>query len=382
MNRLEVKNLCIYHSKKISDENAIVKDISIDILEGELIGLLGLNGSGKSSIASGLCGFIPHVDSNLSKGFVWGNERRRMTGKIFIDGEDKTLLSPQERYIGLVPQNLLLYPKTTVYGNIARPLENLGINKEEIDKRVKELSEKFGIADILNKDVSRISGGQQQRTACARAIIKRPKVLIFDEAFSNLDTIYKGEQILFIKSIIKEYGSAAIFITHDPKEASIFYDRLLILKDKEIHQIGTPLEIYQNPSTIFVGKFFSEIDTVLKVNYNPQQNNFETPAKNILDHKPHIIGERELLNIQYIGFRKDNILLTEFSNGFIPVSIIDKFSIGNEIYYKILIDQSTFGVAKANGIKNDRSSLYGIKVNSSLNNIFYFDKNGKLINKE
>lgn len=382
MNRLEVKNLCIYHSKKISDDNAIVKDISFDVKEGELIGLLGLNGSGKSSIASGLCGFIPHRDNNLSKGFVWGNERRIMSGKIIIESEEKTLLSPQERYIGLVPQNLLLYPKTSVYGNIARPLENLGINKEEIDERVNELSEKFGIADILKKDVSKISGGQQQRTACARALIKKPKVLIFDEAFSNLDTIYKGEQILFIKSIIKELGSAAIFITHDPKEASIFYDRLIILKDKEIHQIGTPLDIYQNPSTIFVGKFFSEIDTILEVNYNSQQEQFETPGNNILDHKPENFNDSDLMSIRHIGFRRDNILLAEFRNGFVPATIVDRFSIGNEMYYKVLIDKSILGVAKVNGIKNDRSSHYGIKINGSSNNIFYFDKNDKLINME
>ena len=227
---------------KKGGEVTAVSDFTFEIPDGELIGLLGPSGCGKSTTL------------NLISGL-----QKPSGGKIFFGDDDVTALPPEHRGVGLVFQNYALYPHLTVFQNITFPLENLKgknkFSKDEMKKRAYEAAKLVQIEDYMERRPSELSGGQQQRVAIARALVKMPRVLLLDEPLSNLDARLRLQTREEIRRIQKETGITTVFVTHDQEEAMSISDRIVVMKDGVVQQIGRPQDVYDNPKNLFVAKF-------------------------------------------------------------------------------------------------------------------------------
>ncbi|MCM1027758.1 MAG: ABC transporter ATP-binding protein [Roseburia sp.] len=228
--------------KKEKGEVTAVNDFNFEIPDGTLVGLLGPSGCGKSTTLNLICGLQKPTD-----------------GKIFFGEDDVTALPPENRGVGLVFQNYALYPHLTVQKNIQFPLENRKgadrLSKEEMRRKVLEAAKLVQIEGLLERKPSELSGGQQQRVAIARALVKMPRVLLLDEPLSNLDARLRLQTREEIRRIQKETGITTIFVTHDQDEAMSISDRIVVMKEGVVQQIGRPQEVYDDPVNLFVAKF-------------------------------------------------------------------------------------------------------------------------------
>ena len=228
--------------KKAGKEVVAVNDFTFEIPDGELVGLLGPSGCGKSTML-----------------FMISGLQKPTSGRIFFGDEDVTELSTENRGIGLVFQNYALYPHMTVKQNILFPLQNLKgaekLSKEQMEKRALEAASLVQIDGLMERKPSELSGGQQQRVAIARALVKMPKVLLLDEPLSNLDARLRLQTREEIRRIQKETGITTVFVTHDQEEAMSISDRIVVMKEGRLQQIGKPQQVYDDPVNLFVAKF-------------------------------------------------------------------------------------------------------------------------------
>ncbi|MBQ7932638.1 MAG: ABC transporter ATP-binding protein, partial [Clostridia bacterium] len=229
-------------NKKIKTDVIAVDNFDFTIPDGELIGLLGPSGCGKSTTL------------NLISGLL-----KPTSGKIIFGDDDVTGLPPENRGVGLVFQNYALYPHLTVRQNIIFPLENLRgkdrMTKDEMNEKALEIAKLVQIDGLMDRKPSELSGGQQQRVAIARALVKMPKVLLLDEPLSNLDARLRLQTREEIKRIQRETGITTVFVTHDQDEAMSISDRIVVMKDGVLQQIGKPQEVYDEPVNQFVAQF-------------------------------------------------------------------------------------------------------------------------------
>ena len=229
-------------NKKIKTDVIAVDNFDFTIPDGELIGLLGPSGCGKSTTL------------NLISGLL-----KPTSGKIIFGDDDVTGLPPENRGVGLVLQNYALYPHLTVRQNIIFPLENLRgkdkMTKDEMNAKALEIAKLVQIDQLMDRKPSELSGGQQQRVAIARALVKMPKVLLLDEPLSNLDARLRLQTREEIKRIQRETGITTVFVTHDQDEAMSISDRIVVMKDGVLQQIGKPQEVYDEPVNQFVAQF-------------------------------------------------------------------------------------------------------------------------------
>ena len=229
-------------NKKISGEVIAVNDFCFEIPDGELVGLLGPSGCGKSTTLNLLCGL-----------------QKPTSGRIFFGEDDVTDLPAENRGVGMVFQNYALYPHLTVRKNITFPLENLKgkdrLTKEEMQQKAYEAAKLVQIEELMERKPSELSGGQQQRVAIARALVKMPRILLLDEPLSNLDARLRLQTREEIRRIQKQTGITTIFVTHDQEEAMSISDRIVVMKEGVIQQIGKPQEVYDDPVNLFVAKF-------------------------------------------------------------------------------------------------------------------------------
>ena len=222
---VELKNINkTYGDYKASD------NVSFGIEKGKLIGLLGPSGSGKTTILRMIAG-LEQPDS----------------GEIIIDGRVVNDVPASQRGIGFVFQNYALFRYMTVYDNIAFGLKIKKMSKDVIDQKVMKMLKLIGLEGFENKDVTLLSGGQQQRVAIARALVNEPSVLLLDEPLSALDLKLRKEMQYELKKIQQEVGITFIFVTHDQEEALTMSDKIVIMKDGEIQQVGSPEDIYNEP---------------------------------------------------------------------------------------------------------------------------------------
>ena len=229
------------HLEKLVKDFAEVRALDtgdLTIQDGKLTGLLGPSGCGKSTLLY----LISGLQSPTS-------------GRIFFGDRDVTLLPPEKRGIGLVFQNYALYPHMTVEQNIAFPLVNQKVKKEEILERTEEMAKLVQIGDLLKRKPSQLSGGQQQRVAIARALVKRPEILLLDEPLSNLDARLRLEMREEIRRIQIETGVTTVFVTHDQEEAMSITDEIVLMKKGIVQQQCAPQEMYLNPGNQFVASF-------------------------------------------------------------------------------------------------------------------------------
>jgi len=249
-------------TKRFGKKVVAVKDFSLEVPDREFLVLLGPSGCGKTTTMRMVAGLEE----------VTG-------GTIFIDGVDVTDLPPRRRDVSMVFQKYAIWPHMTVYENIAYALKLKRMDKKTIDKTVKEAAEMTKIAELVDRYPSQLSGGQQQRVAVARAIAVKPKLFLLDEPLSNLDAKLRVATRTELKTIHDKTEATTVFVTHDQSEAMSLADRIVIMKDGEVVQIGSPDDVYHRSVNLFVADFIG------------------TPPTNFMDVELKVAnGDRRLIN--------------------------------------------------------------------------------------
>jgi multiple sugar transport system ATP-binding protein len=215
-----------------------VRGIDLDIPDGEFTVLVGPSGCGKSTLLRTIAG-LEDADE----------------GTIEIDGEVVNDMRPRDRDVAMVFQDYALYPHMTAFGNIGLSLRARGMPKPEIETRVRRTAEMLGIASLLDRYPRQLSGGQRQRVAIGRAIVRNPRLFLFDEPLSNLDAQLRDEMRGEIKRLHQEISTTMIYVTHDQVEAMTLADRIILLRDGRIEQQGAPLDLFEQPASLFVAGF-------------------------------------------------------------------------------------------------------------------------------
>jgi multiple sugar transport system ATP-binding protein len=215
-----------------------LRPTTLAVKKGEFLTLLGPSGSGKSTLL------------NLISGGYSSS-----SGRILLNGSDITDAPPRKRGIGMVFQNYALMPHMTAFDNVAYPLRVRGYSKDDIKAKVTDALKRVGLSGFENRKPKQLSGGQQQRVALGRCIVRNPQVFLFDEPLSNLDAKLRAQMRIEIKRLHAEIPTTSVFVTHDQVEAMTLGDRVVIMRDGRVQQIGTPLQVYGKPANKFVAGF-------------------------------------------------------------------------------------------------------------------------------
>jgi multiple sugar transport system ATP-binding protein len=215
-----------------------VNDVSLTINDGEFVSLVGPSGCGKTTTLNMIAGLLELTE-----------------GSIFIGGRDVSELDPKDRDIAMVFQNYALYPNKTVYKNLAFPLEMRRLAKSDVDRSVRRAAETLSITPLLERKPRELSGGQQQRVALGRALVRSPKAFLMDEPLSNLDAKLRVHMRAELKRFHQELNATVIYVTHDQMEAMTMSDRIAVMSDGVMQQAGTPEELYDRPTNLFVAGF-------------------------------------------------------------------------------------------------------------------------------
>ncbi|AMJ59786.1 ABC transporter ATP-binding protein [Bosea sp. PAMC 26642] len=224
--------------RKSFGATTVIHGVDLAVADGEFVVFVGPSGCGKSTLLRIIAG-LEDVTS----------------GGIAIDGQDVTGLPASERGLAMVFQSYALYPHMSVYANMAFALENMGLKKPDIDARVRRAATMLRLTDYLDRKPKALSGGQRQRVAIGRAIVRDPKIFLFDEPLSNLDAELRVATRKELAGLHAELGGTMIYVTHDQVEAMTLADRIVVLQGGRIEQIGTPLELYNAPDNLFVAGF-------------------------------------------------------------------------------------------------------------------------------
>ena len=233
MAKIELKNI-----KKQYHEIKVVKGVDFTVEDGEFAVIVGPSGCGKSTLLRMIAG-LEDISS----------------GELCIDGEVANQISPDKRGIAMVFQSYALYPHMTVAENIGFALTLKKADKEEIATRVKEAAHMLQLENLLDRKPAELSGGQRQRVAIGRAIVKRPKVILFDEPLSNLDAKLRVQMRAELQRLHKEFGSTIVYVTHDQVEAMTMAEKIIVLNQGVISQMGKPMDLYKTPENTFVAEF-------------------------------------------------------------------------------------------------------------------------------
>ncbi|MCH8238648.1 MAG: ABC transporter ATP-binding protein [Proteobacteria bacterium] len=226
-------------------QTQVLKDVTLEIRPGELFTFLGPSGSGKSTLLRAIAGFGPEPG-----------------GRILVGGADITHLPPWRRNVGMVFQSYALWPHMSVRKNVSFGLEEQKVPASEIHTRTEAALNLVGLLDLAERRPSQLSGGQQQRVALARTIVVEPRVLLLDEPLSNLDANLRVQMRREILELQRKLGLTTIFVTHDQEEANTISDRIAVLNDGVIQQVGTPLELYDRPINRFVANFLGTANLI------------------------------------------------------------------------------------------------------------------------
>lgn len=292
MANLRLENI----TKRFGRQVIAVNNLSLEVLDGEFLVLLGPSGCGKTTAMRMVAGLEEVTE-----------------GAIFIDGVDVTDLPPRKRNVSMIFQNYAVWPHMTVYENISYALKLKKFEKQSIDKIVKEVAGMTKIQELLERYPSQLSGGQQQRVAVARAIAVNPKVFLMDEPLSNLDAKLRTAMRTELKAIHNKTDATTVFVTHDQSEAMSMADRIVVMRDGEIIQIGSPEDVYDKSSNIFVAGFIGTPPTnFMDVELSEENGQYVLSNAHIRlvmdrDSAPQLAeyGMKQLT----IGVRPENILL-------------------------------------------------------------------------
>lgn len=324
--RVEIKNLT---KTFISGKNKVkaVNDINLIVEPGEFICLLGPSGCGKTTMLRMLAGFeIP------------------TSGSIFIGDKDVANLTPDKRDTAMVFQNYALFPHMNVYDNIAYGLKIQKKSKKEIDERVNKILKLMKMETFAERTPSEMSGGQQQRVSLARALIMNSGVLLFDEPLSNLDAKLRLHMRDEIRKLQQDVGITSIYVTHDQAEAMSLSDKVVIMKDGEIMQVGSPIEIYQKPNSEFIAKFIGRAN-ILKATIVSKEEG-KTKIK-LLGSEYIVAGEADygVGEIAEVVIRPESI---KFNSDKHHGEVIKSVFMGENHEYEIMVEDEKIEVSLNN----------------------------------
>jgi multiple sugar transport system ATP-binding protein len=227
-------------SKTYPNGKRAVRELSLDVADGEFVVLLGPSGCGKSTILRMIAGL-----------------EKITSGRLLMGGQPANDVPSRDRGVGMVFQGSTLYPHLTVRENLAFPLQLAGVDPADADIRVAEVAVALDIRDILDRQPDTLSGGQRQRVAIGRAIMREPSLFLMDEPLSNVDTGMRAELRQEIVTLVRELGITTLYVTHDQTEALTMADRVAVLRDGRLQDLGTPQQVYSDPATTFVASFLS-----------------------------------------------------------------------------------------------------------------------------
>ncbi|MDP2803075.1 MAG: ABC transporter ATP-binding protein [Phreatobacter sp.] len=236
--------LALENIRKAYGPAVAVDRLDLGVEKGEFISLLGPSGCGKTTTLQMIAGFVEPTQ-----------------GAIALDGIDLSRLAPEKRGLGIVFQSYALFPHMTVAANVAFGLEMRRVGKAEIRQRVEQALAMVGLADKGGRYPRQMSGGQQQRVALARALVIRPAILLLDEPLSNLDAKQREEMQLELRQIQRQSGTTTVLVTHDQQEALALSDRIVVMNQGRVEQIGSPFDVYERPGSAFVATFLGRTNT-------------------------------------------------------------------------------------------------------------------------
>ena len=303
---LSLKNI----SKKYKDKE-ILKNITFDIKEGELVCILGPSGCGKTTLLNIIGGFVSDY-----------------SGDVLLSNENINNIPPEKREIATVFQSYGLFTHKNVIDNVSYGLKLLKIDKNTREKKARDMLEKVGLAGYEKKKIKELSGGEQQRVAIARSMVLNPKLLLLDEPLSNLDVHLRDVMRKEIKRIQKQFGVTMIIVTHDQEDAFKLADRVVVINEGHIEQIGTPEELYKQPKSNFISSFIGE-NNIIGENLviRPEEISIK------LDNS----GDGDVVDVTYLGATVE--YLVENSDGntlkVLMMSTAERFNIGDKVSIRI-----------------------------------------------
>lgn len=356
MARVQLKQL----RKQFDSPEAVVKDIDLTIQDGEFLVLVGPSGCGKTTTLRLIAGLeIP------------------TSGEIIIDGKTVNRIAPKDRDISMVFQNYALYPHMSVYDNIAFGLKLRKYNRDEIRRRVREAAIMLEIEPLLDRKPKQLSGGQRQRVALGRAIVRKPKVFLFDEPLSNLDAKLRVQMRTEIKKLHQRLKSTMIYVTHDQVEAMTMGDRIAVMKAGIIHQIDTPLNLYEQPADLFVAGFIGSpsmnfVDVIIRQNRKLYAEGdhvrFDIPHR-------HTRSLRSFLDKKVVvGIRPEDLYFEQPTADRVPVPLtLDVVEPMGDETLLYLTSGSNLIIAKSTHLKSIPDCQQRYKIYWDLNRLHFFD---------
>ena len=270
--------------EKFFGDHHAIKGIDLTINPGEFVVFVGPSGCGKSTLLRLIAG-LEHIDG----------------GSLELEGRDITHLPSSKRDLAMVFQSYALYPHMSVFENMSFALKLANVDKAVIQEKVTQAAKILNLTDYLHRTPKELSGGQRQRVAIGRAIVRAPKVFLFDEPLSNLDAALRGQTRIEIAKLHRELGATTVYVTHDQVEAMTLADRVVVLRDGQIEQVGTPLELYDKPANQFVAQFIG----------TPQMNVVTAAELSQIGHIPGLNPTSD----GFVGLRPENISLLPAEQG-------------------------------------------------------------------
>jgi len=337
------------NTEKWFDEIPAIRNFNLDIRDGEFLVLVGPSGCGKTTLLRLLAGL-----------------EKSSSGEIYINEKNMTDVASKDRDIAMVFQNFALYPHLDVYNNMAFGLKLRNYSNKKIKEMVHDTAEILRIESLLNRKPKELSGGQKQRVALGRAIVRKPAVFLFDEPLSNLDAKLRVQMRLEIKNLHRELKTTMVYVTHDQVEAMTLGDRLVILNDGSIQQVGPPLELYHEPKNIFVAGFIGSppmnflsgtaFGSIFKV------DDYSLDIGKLV--KDYGFDGRNLV----LGIRPENI---QSKDSGIELPILAKEPLGNEFIIYLKIGKEII-VVRTQDVKNE-----SMKIGLDLDKTYLFDPKTK-----
>lgn len=317
------------------DGQLVLKGINLDIYENEFVTLLGPSGCGKTTLLRILGGFLEQ------------NE-----GQVYFDGIEISGLPPYKREINTVFQRYALFPHMNVYENIAFGLRIKKVSEDVISQKVSKMLKLVNLEGFQQRSVSILSGGQQQRVAIARALVNEPMVLLLDEPLGALDLKLRKEMQIELKKIQKEVGITFIYVTHDQEEALTMSDKIVVMNQGEIQQIGSPLDIYNEPENRFVAQFIGDSNIIPATMVTDYLVEFDNKQLKCVDYG---FGENESVEVV---LRPEDIDIVPLGSGYFDGEIVSSVFKGVHYEYVIKTDQREYIVHNTDIFElNSRVSL-------------------------
>jgi len=345
MAKINLKNL-----QKSYGKTKVIHDLSVDIKEGELVVIVGPSGCGKSTLLRMVAG-LEDINS----------------GSILFDNKEVNDLEPRERNIAMVFQNYALYPHMTVFQNMSYSLKILKIPKDEINSRVQKAAEILELGELLERRPSQLSGGQRQRVAMGRAIVRDPVAFLFDEPLSNLDAKLRVQMRLEIKKLQTQLKTTSLYVTHDQVEAMTLADRMVVMNEGNVEHVGTPLEVYTKPKTLFTAQFIgSPAMNILKGECQSSQINLSSGAKLKTNSKHN--GKVN------VGLRPEDFTINEKGPIKLNVELVELIG-ANTLIHGRLENSNEILVASIAGVISENEIGNQINLSFDENKLHLFDVN-------